>query len=237
MTTTAIVITAVISTLAASTALFIWAFIAYYRATAYLSTDLIIALNELHTTRQRLHDVQYEANHDELTALPNRRATLAQLAYALDNSEPVSMAILDIDRFKDINDAYGHHAGDEALRHVAAALSQAVGTTHHIGRLAGDEFAIVVEGGMFAALHAAHLAVQQIHTTLLGINDQTIAVRVSVGVAVADDTRDPIELQKRADHALYHAKHPTGSPIVGWLPGMTMPAPPSYSPQRRTFRI
>ncbi len=92
--------------------------------------------------------LRHQASHDALTGLPNR-ALLHEcldrvLRAAQVTGQPVSLLLLDLDRFKEVNDTLGHHIGDLLLRHVATRLQQALGATETVARLGGDEFALVL---------------------------------------------------------------------------------------------
>ena len=156
---------------------------------------------------------QHLAFHDVLTGLPNRalvedRLTQA-LAAATRHDQRVALLLLDLDRFKIINDTWGHHAGDDLIIEVARRLSHLVRASDTVGRIGGDEFIIVmpeVENiGQVQAL------AQRI-ITALGEPYQLVGnelwVGVSIGLALAPrDGIDRLELMRKADIALYEAKN------------------------------
>lgn len=185
--------------------------------------------------RRRLARAEYEATHDDLTDLPNRRAAYTYAQALLSTGRAVSVAVIDVDDFKTINDSHTHQAGDQALRYVAQRISAAdLPPASLLARIAGDEFAIVVDGGIYAALTAANAALDNLRETKLTVGDQPIDVNVSIGVAVADDTSSLRELLRRADHALYNAKRGPFR-VVAWQPDMTMPTPAEQA-CRRAYR-
>ncbi|MGD9425188.1 putative bifunctional diguanylate cyclase/phosphodiesterase [Pantoea sp. NSTU24] len=155
---------------------------------------------------------QHLAFHDVLTGLPNRalvedRLTQA-LALATRHDQRVALLLIDLDRFKTINDTHGHHAGDELIIAVAQRLSRLVRTSDTVGRLGGDEFIVVmpeVENiGQVQSLAQRIIDELGQPFTLFG-ND--VWSGASIGLALAPkDGIDRVELMRKADIALYEAK-------------------------------
>ncbi len=153
------------------------------------------------------------AEYDSLTGLANRHRIIRRLeqvlaAYRL-SSQPCALILLDLDRFKAVNDTLGHQAGDELLRQVAARLTKVVGTRGEIGRLGGDEFQIVVPGvddrGKLGELAERIIGALSQPYDIAG--DRAV-IGASVGMAIAPfDGGDRDELTRAADLALYAAKH------------------------------
>ena len=164
------------------------------------------------TERRRAEaKIEYMAHHDALTDLPNRSRLYQQLRQTLTRlkrGEQVAVFGLDLDRFKDVNDAYGHAVGDLLLKAVAGRLRQCVRDTDMVARLGGDEFAIM-QAGTSQPIDATSLASRLIEVVgapyeLAG--DQ-VTVELSIGIALAPgDGLDPDQLLKNADMALYRAK-------------------------------
>jgi diguanylate cyclase (GGDEF)-like protein len=156
--------------------------------------------------------LQRLASTDELTGLPNRRATLAFLDDALararrDRSE-VAVLMIDVDHFKRINDTWGHATGDDVLRHLARVLGGGLRDRDRLGRLGGEEFLAVLPGagadvarGVAERMRAAIAG-----TPMLGSTARAIAYTVSIGAAVDDGVQAAGALLARADAALYQAK-------------------------------
>jgi diguanylate cyclase (GGDEF)-like protein len=167
----------------------------------------VFALHQRKTTRR----MQRLAMTDELTGLPNRRATLGRLADLLEGGGafPSSALILDIDHFKMINDSYGHPAGDEVLKAVAASLRAHSPEPAFCGRLGGEEFLVVLPGSnAVTALALAESIRGSIAVTSTGqwFHDAR-QVTASIGVASSRAQADsPSTLLRRADLALYAAK-------------------------------
>jgi diguanylate cyclase (GGDEF)-like protein len=174
-----------------------------------LAAALAAALGALAWRQRRTsRTMRALAMTDELTGLPNRRALLARLAQLLDAGHACTVTIVDVDRFKAINDRLGHPAGDEALRAVAGVLAAEARGTISAGRLGGEEFMLIAPGADLAAAQAAAERVRAAVATLdtaqrLG----GLALTVSVGIALARPGPAAVaEALRRADEALYAAK-------------------------------
>lgn len=156
---------------------------------------------------------QHLAFHDVLTGLPNRalvedRLTQA-LALATRNEQRVALLLIDLDRFKTINDTYGHHAGDDLIIEVGHRLTSLVRTSDTVGRIGGDEFVIVlpeVENiGQVQALGKRIIETLGQPYMLLG---SEAWIGASIGLVLAPrDGMDRLELMRKADIALYEAKN------------------------------
>ena len=175
--------------------------------TAFLALLGAMALQQVHKSRR----LRLLAMTDELTGLANRRSILECLAGALSASResgtPLSLIAFDIDHFKRINDAYGHHGGDRALRFVAERVAARLPEKARVGRMGGEEFLVVLPSlGIDAAMTAAErlrMAVSSL--TLEGVCDE-MRITISLGVSEAGEDDDVQSLLKRADVALYRAK-------------------------------
>ncbi|HEX6735544.1 MAG TPA: EAL domain-containing protein [Azonexus sp.] len=168
-----------------------------------------IDISELKATQER---IRHLAHHDTLTNLPNRFSLQEKLEQALAfckrNHMQLALMLIDLDRFKTINDTLGHHAGDELLVQVAQRLSAAVRESDIIARLGGDEFVVALPG-IGSPDDAAHLAdkiANAISAPYL-IAGQEQRTSPSIGICLyPDDCLDIGELLKNADVAMYHAK-------------------------------
>ena len=173
---------------------------------------LISVLEDITDRRQAEQKIRHMAHHDALTDLPNRVLLRERLEHALKGNrrEGCSLAVLmlDLDRFKEINDTLGHPVGDALLKVAAERLRSCVRDTATIARWGGDEFAIV-EDVTDPVVEAAALA-ERIQTALsapFDLNDHQVIVGSSIGIAIAPaDGTDPDQLMKNADLALYRAK-------------------------------
>ena len=149
---------------------------------------------------------------DTLTGLHNRRmfeeAVVAALARACRNQHHLAMAYLDIDHFKQINDTYGHGAGDHVLVEFAMRLKLAVRATDTVARLAGDEFVVIFENlaGDIEAARLADKILKSIQPPFV-LGELSLAITTSIGIAVnANGCASIDEIMEAADNALYEAK-------------------------------
>ncbi|TWI53371.1 PAS domain S-box-containing protein/diguanylate cyclase (GGDEF)-like protein [Pseudomonas duriflava] len=173
-----------------------------FRGTASDITDEVEALAQ----------VKHLSLHDPLTGLPNRthlREFLAKhLSTSTVKSAPVALLSIDLDRFKPINDALGHAAGDRVLREVARRMRHCVRESDLIARLGGDEFVVVmthIQGHEDVSILSSRL-IEQLHQPIR-IDDQTVFIGGSIGVALApNDAVQAEELLRLADIALYKSK-------------------------------
>jgi diguanylate cyclase (GGDEF)-like protein len=169
-------------------------------------------LSAQHEELQRLNeDNRRLALTDSLTALPNRRKFYADLDDLTQDADgtPFAVGVLDLDRFKPINDTYGHQIGDRLLVAIAERLRETASPAFRVYRLGGDEFGLI-DFDVDGFEQACERLLQQIHAPLQ-IGEIVISVGGSLGIAaypVAGTTAS--DLFDRADYALYHAKHANG---------------------------
>jgi diguanylate cyclase (GGDEF)-like protein len=159
------------------------------------------------------------STRDALTNLVNRRALIQQLEHAVATSDrsgaEFALLFLDLDKFKQINDNYGHEAGDELLRQVTARLSAAVRVADVVARLGGDEFVVLIEGRA-AASNAARVArkIELACALPFDIGNNRLKTAASIGIAIyPQDGANAQELMKNADTAMYHAKQQDAVPV------------------------
>jgi diguanylate cyclase (GGDEF)-like protein len=162
-----------------------------------------------------LETVRHQASHDSLTGLPNRVLFLDRLEAALRSSTPAGQAAVlfcDLDRFKEVNDSRGHAAGDELLRQVAARLRAALRPGDTVGRLSGDEFAMILSG--LVGDEDADGVVDRVLGCFVEpfrIEGQDMTIGTSVGVALHSGTEGTAEqLLHEADAAMYRHKQGQG---------------------------
>jgi diguanylate cyclase (GGDEF)-like protein len=162
---------------------------------------------------------EHEALHDSLTGLPNRSLfqERAELACARASEDvPAAVVLIDLDRFKHVNDTLGHHAGDELLKVVAHRLTNGLRTDDTVARLGGDEFGLVLPS---ITDEASALALLEELSRQLGaelqIEGVALTVEASIGVAlVPQHGRDVETLLKRADDAMYRGKRSSRSVVL-----------------------
>ncbi len=157
----------------------------------------------------RLH--HHQSRHDPLTGLANRTLLFERLRDALhgmsDRATGTSLMILDLDGFKELNDGFGHRAGDQALCEIGERLTATAGASASVARLAGDEFAVLLPGHDVDA--AQELAFRMLDALAAPFRVEGVEVRLaaSIGIAMAPDHgHQADELVHAADVAMYHAK-------------------------------
>jgi diguanylate cyclase (GGDEF)-like protein len=149
------------------------------------------------------------ASTDDLTGLPNRRQWEEQLPRELGRSlrydEPVCVAMLDLDHFKDYNDAHGHPAGDRLLKEIASAWRAVLRPYDPLARYGGEEFGLILVG---SEVSEAEGIIERLRTATPS------GVSCSVGMAWWDGEEPPSSLVSRADEALYEAKRCGGNQTI-----------------------
>lgn len=167
--------------------------------------------SEADRTRDLLETERHKSNHDELTGLPNRAAYNERAFHELRRFKryhrPLTLAVCDIDHFKNINDKFGHQAGDKALTILAKFIQQKIREVDFVARLGGEEFVLILpettEKHAFRVLDKVR---QSVANMPFKFNGEPVQITVSFGVSsfVADDTME--SAFERADKALYAAK-------------------------------
>jgi diguanylate cyclase (GGDEF)-like protein len=142
---------------------------------------------------------------DSLTGLANRRALIEAAEASL--PEVLALVIFDIDRFKGVNDAYGHLAGDAVLRSVGLMMDEELGALGRVARVGGEEFALLSWGASLEELVSRLLGFRdRLRTTPILVGDLTVRVTMSAGVALREGCDNFDRLYSNADRALYEAK-------------------------------
>ena len=188
-------------------------------ATTHETQDLVTAFSELQRQiRARQTELEHQALHDSLTALPNRTLLRDRLnqAVASAHRERGSLALLmiDLDRFKQINDTLGHPVGDRVLQQVARRLTGLLRESDTVARLGGDEFAILLpNAGRSEAEGVAHKVLRALESPL-AVGEHQLVVGASLGIALyPQHGRSADTLVQHADIAMYAAKRGR----TGWL--------------------
>jgi len=165
---------------------------------------------ELKAVLAQAHEIK---NTDALTFLPNRRKIMVDLQEEVIRSTrygtPLSISLVDIDHFKNINDTYGHLTGDEALRNLAARLSGQIRSPDTLGRYGGEEFLIVLPNSeVQAAVEQASRLCQHIRAMQVESDGHVLSITISIGIAQYKIGNENWEqFLHRADTAMYQAKN------------------------------
>ncbi|HLZ97477.1 MAG TPA: EAL domain-containing protein [Steroidobacteraceae bacterium] len=178
--------------------------------------------------------IRYLARYDTLTKMPNRMQFqhLLQQAIARSRRAQRSLALLylDLDRFKEVNDTFGHAAGDRTLEILSERLTRSLSKDTVIGRLAGDEFAMFIDDlpsdidNRPALATLARTLLDEISRTFY-VNQQEVYLTASVGIAICPyDAENVIDLIRNADAAMYHSKQNGGNSSAFYLPEMNAAA-------------
>ncbi len=173
----------------------------------------VATMTDITSRKQTEEKLRFRANHDALTGLPNRRLfedrLQSAIASALRHGERFALMLVDLDRFKGVNDRFGHLAGDALLVEVGRRLQRCVRASDTVARLGGDEFAVILGevGGREDAVEvAARICTSMAEPFELGEGVAQIGASVGIALGPQDDA-DAEELQRRADAALYTVKH------------------------------
>jgi len=161
----------------------------------------------------------HQATHDSLTGMLNRRAILDHLNREIERArrhgDALAVGMCDIDHFKQINDAYGHQTGDEALCGLSQILNESLRTYDAVGRLGGEEFLVVTP--MKAGTDCAPLferLCRQIGESLIPTRSGALSISVSIGVACVEPGSKVDDMLEAADAALYRAKNEGRNRVV-----------------------
>jgi len=175
-------------------------------------TQVVGILQDITARKAAQEKLAYQANYDALTGLPNRHYFWTRLQGALRRASiehsVVSLCLFDVDRFKEINDRFGHAVGDEVLEEIGNIVRRELRATDIAGRLGGDEFCLVLPGtDDDEAARVADRVRERFGTLAFGIHaGSPFAVTATFGVAESRPDIDARELMEAADRALYRAK-------------------------------
>ncbi|WP_024326387.1 EAL domain-containing protein [Thioalkalivibrio sp. AKL19] len=170
-------------------------------------------LTDMSELRRSEDELQYLAQHDALTDLPNRSQLQAMLGQALERARTdgyrIAVLSLDLDRFKNVNDSMGHPVGDQVLVEVARRLREAVGPAHALGRLGGDEFLVVAENPPSdeAVARCARDLLASLERPFALEDGRLVYLNGSIGISLYPEHGDSVTaLIQHADAAMYQAK-------------------------------
>ena len=167
-----------------------------------------------------LAELARASRRDALTGLPNRRAfdeeLAREVARAARSGKPLAVVVLDVDRFKGVNDTYGHAAGDAVLREIAARAATAVRAGDFVARIGGEEFAVLLQATDLAgARELAERVRSAVGAAPFPTGAGPLAVTASLGCAVLSPEESPEALVARADARLYDAKRGGRDRVAG----------------------
>lgn len=179
-----------------------------------LMAEVFELRRELELTKRRLDELELLADEDSLLPVLNRRAFVRELTRTKNMLErygqKASLIYIDMNNFKEINDAHGHAAGDEALKQVGTVLKNSVRSTDTVGRLGGDEFGVILTR---ATREQAQMRAEAISTSImaapLDYNGHKIKLSIAYGVCEVTATGDIEAELSSADRAMYEHKKGT----------------------------
>ncbi len=182
------------------------------RTSERLQSRLSAAEEQLHEQTEQIETQFTEARTDPLTGLANRRAfddvLIRRIAEWHRRRVEFCLMMIDLDHFKKLNDRHGHPAGDHALRVVAEVLTRTFRQMDLIGRVGGEEFAVILPATTSVeGRRTAHRAREAMAAETIRIGEEEVRVTISLGLAATTLADDADSLMLRADEALYAAKH------------------------------
>jgi len=184
-------------------------------ALATLAIEIDDLRAEVQRLKGRLAEAEAAADQDPLTGVKNRRAFLREMkriaAFAQRYGAPASVAYFDVDELKSINDRFGHAAGDAALQAVAERLGAHIRESDIVGRMGGDEFAVLlVQADASVATAKAEMLARQVAAEPIRAGDWLAPIRVSWGVRQLDPSQDAEAEIAEADAAMFVMKRARG---------------------------
>ena len=182
-----------------------FAFFACLISTISAAPFSYLAAREIVKLKRLGYDVSILANYDDLTGALSRRAMVDVIKRAVSNGGKQSLAYLDVDHFKAINDTYGHLVGDEILKEIASAIRSNIIGDDRLGRIGGEEFAVLFANKSLEDAESVCAAIsQRVNEIKHPLLDRKVTI--SIGIADLRQDEDLDSLLKRADDRLYAAK-------------------------------
>ncbi|MET1077657.1 MAG: EAL domain-containing protein [Pseudomonas sp.] len=183
-------------------------------------------IQDITEAKRYQEELEHQANHDSLTGLANRNLLNDRIrqaiAYASRGHNGFTLAFIDLDHFKVVNDGLGHTAGDQLLTQVACRLQASISDIDTVARLGGDEFIILLVGGEALAEQVGQLErIKQAIAAPMILDGQEYSVSCSIGFCCfPSDGRDADTLLRNADTAMYQAKHQGRNRLCAFMPAM-----------------
>lgn len=171
----------------------------------------VLMFSDITAMKHSQQRIEFIANHDELTGLPNRGLLTDRLRHALAQAkrhqQRVAVLFIDLDNFKNVNDTLGHDVGDMLLLQAAQRLGSCVRDSDTLARLGGDEFVAVLSGVDLSEVNAIASRIVDYMSASFSVQENNLFVSASIGISIyPDDGDDSITLLKNADTAMYRAK-------------------------------
>ncbi len=179
----------------------------------------VLTFNDVTAERAARNEISELAFNDPLTGLPNRRAFRERKLAAIAGDAPFFLLLIDLDRFKAVNDTFGHGVGDKLLVHAGRRILEVVGGSGFASRLGGDELGVFVYGDAQTAMEIAQGIVRTLSQPFV-LGEVTASVGCSIGLCSGDGVATPDELMQRADVALYEAKRQGKGRVASYRPGL-----------------
>lgn len=182
----------------------------------------LVTFHDVTERYQATETIRFQAQHDELTHLPNRTLFQQRLQEAITQAEidstKVAVLFLDLDRFKEINDTLGHNSGDELLQIIARRLTKALRQSDTVARMGGDEFAVIIRNvNEYREVFDLAKRMQGYLSSSVTLDDEQVYPSCTIGISFfPDDGRTVDALLMRADTAMYKGKDIGRNKIVGF---------------------
>lgn len=184
------------------------------RETRHELNRYVVVIRDPESQTELTQELINKAYHDALTKLPNRLLFLSRLSSAISRSErqlrKVALLFIDLNRFKPINDKFGHRTGDHLLQLISHRLRECFRSTDTIARIGGDEFAALIDLDSTDDATAVAKKISSQLNTPFKVKDIDVQIGASIGISIfPDDANNASELLERADQAMYQAKNNT----------------------------
>lgn len=180
---------------------------------------VVMVVTDIDADRSRELGLRYRATHDSLTGVLNRAETVDMIRRALDRGESVGVIYADLDEFKMVNDLGGHRFGDQVLAIAARRLRSAVRPVDSVGRVGGDEFAVVCDNVAEAAVTEEIASrIRAVMGAPVELDGKTLRIGASTGVVISCPGQSAEELLDSADRAMYRGKRLRTGPVGAGAP-------------------
>ncbi len=178
---------------------------------------IVVNVRDMTNSKNLERSLRYQAFHDPLTDLPNRRLFERELARALPPESLLAVLFIDLDGFKQVNDTYGHDVGDDLLVQVSQRMQFCLRETDTLARIGGDEFTVLLDPveNMSEAMMIAQRIISVIQP-VFKLEHHQVHVNASIGVVLEEDGITSDEIVHRADIAMYQAKRSGKGQVVSF---------------------